>query len=116
MKELGNSEEECNQYITSRDPLAYVLPFRLPTRSLSSSIAEKDELRRGSQKSDESNDETRGLRESMLAQGTYQEKTPEKEPTEGRRNKKYINLFFCIKYKNGGKLTSHNWFFNGFCQ
>lgn len=34
---------------------------------------------------------------------------------KGRRNKKYVNLFFCIKYKNSGKLSSHNWFFNGFC-
>jgi chitin synthase len=24
-------------------------------------------------------------------------------------------MFFCIKYKNSGKLSSHNWFFNGFC-
>ena len=22
----------------------------------------------------------------------------------------------CVKYKNGGKLSSHNWFFNGFCK
>jgi chitin synthase len=22
----------------------------------------------------------------------------------------------CIKYKNSGKLSSHNWFFNGFCK
>lgn len=22
----------------------------------------------------------------------------------------------CVKYKNAGKLSSHNWFFNGFCQ
>jgi chitin synthase len=27
-----------------------------------------------------------------------------------------MNLFFCIKYKNAGKLSSHNWFFNGFCK
>ena len=27
-----------------------------------------------------------------------------------------MNLFVCIKYKEGGKLNSHNWFFNGFCQ
>lgn len=25
-------------------------------------------------------------------------------------------MFFCIKYKEEGKLSSHNWFFNGFCQ
>ena len=28
----------------------------------------------------------------------------------------YVNLFFCIKYKEAGNLNSHNWFFNGFCQ
>lgn len=22
----------------------------------------------------------------------------------------------CVKYKNSGKLSSHNWFFNGFCK
>lgn len=47
--------------------------------------------------------------------------TPEGDPgmsgsaDRGRRNKKYVNLYFCIKYKNSGKLSSHNWFFNGFC-
>lgn len=29
---------------------------------------------------------------------------------------RYVNLFFCIKYKESGKLNSHNWFFNGFCK
>lgn len=28
----------------------------------------------------------------------------------------YMNLFMCVKYKNSGKLSSHNWFFNGFCK
>lgn len=27
-----------------------------------------------------------------------------------------MNLFLCVKYKNEGKLSSHNWFFNGFCK
>lgn len=27
-----------------------------------------------------------------------------------------MNLFIITKYKNRGKLSSHNWFFNGFCQ
>jgi chitin synthase len=27
-----------------------------------------------------------------------------------------MNLFLCVKYKNSGKLSSHNWFFNGFCR
>ncbi|MCB0370504.1 MAG: hypothetical protein KDD45_14040 [Bdellovibrionales bacterium] len=35
MKELANSEEECNQYINTRQDLAYVSVYRLPTASLS---------------------------------------------------------------------------------
>lgn len=27
-----------------------------------------------------------------------------------------MNIFFVIKYKNAQKLSSHNWFFNGFCK
>ena len=27
-----------------------------------------------------------------------------------------MNLFMVTKYKNEGKLSSHNWFFNGFCR
>jgi len=27
-----------------------------------------------------------------------------------------MNLFLCVKYKNAGKLTSHDFFFNGFCR
>lgn len=27
-----------------------------------------------------------------------------------------MNLFMVVKYKNKSKLSSHNWFFNGFCQ
>ena len=26
-----------------------------------------------------------------------------------------MNLFIITKYLNKGKLSSHNWFFNGFC-
>lgn len=44
MKELGNSEEECNQYIAARDNLAYICSYRLPTKSLSSSVAYKESL------------------------------------------------------------------------
>lgn len=27
-----------------------------------------------------------------------------------------MNLFMITKYVNRGKLSSHNWFFNGFCK
>lgn len=39
MKELASSEEECNQYISARDELAYVSAYRLPTKSLSLTVA-----------------------------------------------------------------------------
>ena len=25
-------------------------------------------------------------------------------------------MFYCVKFKNGGKLSSHLWFFSGFCE
>ena len=27
----------------------------------------------------------------------------------------YMNLFMVTKYKQDGKMSSHNWFFNGLC-
>ncbi len=27
-----------------------------------------------------------------------------------------MNIFFVIKYRNNQKLSSYNWFFNGFCK
>ena len=40
----------------------------------------------------------------------------EDEFIKKRSEKKFMNLFMVTKYKNGGKLSSHNWFFNGFCR
>ncbi len=48
MKELGSSEEECNQYISSRDALAYVSAYRLPTTSLSVRLANREAERKES--------------------------------------------------------------------
>jgi chitin synthase len=36
--------------------------------------------------------------------------------TEDNQYFTFMNLFLCVKYKNSGKLSSHNWFFNGFCR
>lgn len=38
MKELASSEEECNQYVSTRDSLAYVSAYRLRTSSLCSDL------------------------------------------------------------------------------
>lgn len=42
MKELASSEEECNTYLSTRDALAYVAPYRLPTSSLSPELKHAD--------------------------------------------------------------------------
>ena len=42
MKELANSEEECNQYISTRDSLAYVQAYKLPTSSLAQNCKEME--------------------------------------------------------------------------
>ena len=31
-------------------------------------------------------------------------------------DEKPINLLFCIKQKNDGKINSHKWFFQGICE
>lgn len=41
MNELASAEQECNQYISARDDLAYFSAYRLPTRSLSRTISER---------------------------------------------------------------------------
>ncbi len=30
--------------------------------------------------------------------------------------KNYLNLYYVAKNRNGGKLSSHFWFFSGFCE
>ena len=35
---------------------------------------------------------------------------------EKNRPKKYLKLFSCFKHLNGTKLSSHLWFFEGFCR
>lgn len=48
-------------------------------------------------------------------EGTARESKEGEGDNHSRRVTKYVNLIFCIKYKNSGKLSSHNWFFNGIC-
>lgn len=47
----------------------------------------------------------------------YESLQREETLIEERENAtRHMNLFMCVKYKNAGKLSSHNWFFNGFCK
>lgn len=118
MNELANAENECNQYIAARDDLAYLSAYRLPTRSLSQTVAER-EKREEELRLSNSNGNIRNRDDSggELASDLLDKSQPTSENGGGeepaRRRTKYVNLLFCIKYKNSGKLSSHNWFFNG---
>lgn len=46
MKELASSEEECNQFINTRQDLAYLSVYRLPTTSLSDALRAREEEKR----------------------------------------------------------------------
>jgi len=35
---------------------------------------------------------------------------------EGNFGKGHLPLLMCVKLQNAGKLSSHMWFFRGFCQ
>ena len=60
MKELASSEEECNQYVSARDELAYVSAYRLPTRSLSQTVAERERDEREGTETDDSGGNLKG--------------------------------------------------------
>lgn len=115
MKELANSEEECNQYLTTRDSLAYLAAYRLRTSSLCSDLRD--------QETKQTIERSSMLEGQFETERMYDEELMERSREEGQRESrlirktiKYVNLFFCVKYKKAGKLSSHNWFFNGFCQ
>lgn len=86
MQALKEAERYCDEYVTTRQSLAYLNTFRskIPLKSVQ-------------QKSDDHSTNYIDMNEE------------EEEST-------FMNLFLCIKYKNAGKLSSHNWFFNGFCE
>jgi len=39
-----------------------------------------------------------------------------KTPEERSKPKRYLKMFTCFKHLNGTKLSSHLWFFEGFCR
>lgn len=78
MKELGSSEEECNQYISARDALAYVSTYRLPTKSLSSRVAAKMAEQEESRNSGSSGDD-REVTEGLIDKRSSVNSTPDGE-------------------------------------
>lgn len=89
---LQEAEKYCNEFIASREDLAYLGYFRkkVPYR-LSHILAEHCSEKRSGYDQMEDEIEEKSFFTTM-------------------------NLFLCVKYKNSGKLSSHNWFFNGFCK
>lgn len=118
MKELASSEEECNQYINTRQDLAYVSVYRLPTTSLSEQCRIKFNELSHQQKEEEieSQFDSERLMNDQTERKSFRESLKDKQQGGISKSLLYVNLFFCIKYKEAGKLNSHNWFFNGFCQ
>jgi chitin synthase len=41
---------------------------------------------------------------------------PEEKEARDRSKNRYLKLFSCFKHLNGTKLSSHLWFFEGFCR
>lgn len=79
---LQEAEKICNEFIDSREDLAYLGYFR----------------------------------KKVPYHGHSSEYWTLNEETEEEGKYTTMNLFMCVKYKNSGKLSSHNWFFNGFCK
>lgn len=77
---LSEAKRQSLEYISTRDGLALVSPFRVRINVAQNRGRSYEEL----------NEEDSGV--------------------------SFMNLFMVTKYKNGGKLSSHSWFFNGFCQ
>lgn len=119
MKELAGSEEECNQYVNTRQDLAYVSVFRVPTTSLSETCRVKyNDL----VTEEEASRDIESLADNERLMNESQDRSSVRDSLKDRKvggiSKAllYVNMFFCIKYKEAGKLNSHNWFFNGFCE
>jgi hypothetical protein len=96
----------CKQYIESRQQMSHVSFFRtsqfFPEDS-GFSTSEMDELRK--RKSSTLITANRNEEQSRLLKENLEENLSIK-----------MNIFFVVKYKNAQKLSSHNWFFNGFCK
>jgi hypothetical protein len=104
---LTKMSNYCKQYIESRQQMSHVSFFRtsqfFPEDS-GFSTTELDEVRKT--KSSKLINVTNGNEEeSRLIISNFEEKLSIK-----------MNIFFVVKYKNAQKLSSHNWFFNGFCK
>ena len=58
------------------------------------------------------------FRKKIALGGEQEEEEGSLDETERivQKNHTFMNLLVCVKYRNGGKLSSHNWFFNGFCR
>ncbi len=103
---LTKMSNYCKQYIESRQQMSHVSFFRtsqfFPEDS-GFSTSEMDELRK--RKSSTLITANRNEEQSRLLKENLEEKLSIK-----------MNIFFVVKYKNAQKLSSHNWFFNGFCK
>lgn len=99
MKALKEGERYCKNYLSIRDDLAYLAYFR---KSVPYAVEHLLQCKDPSH------------RATLYQQNQSHEDL--NEELEITRPETVMNLFMCVKYKNSGKLSSHNWFFNGFCK
>jgi cellulose synthase/poly-beta-1,6-N-acetylglucosamine synthase-like glycosyltransferase len=100
IKCLQEGERYCTEYVSSREDLAYLGCFRHKIKlNYQGALCHKEKRHRNKEYTD-----------------IYTNEVFVEEVVEGPPPTSFMNLFMCIKYKNSGKLSSHNWFFNGFCK
>lgn len=92
MEALVRAKIYCEDYIKSRESLSIINYFR-------TSVFVKKKVSEMTEENGE------------VVKTDFDEEEDECRVTATR-----MNLFLCTKYKNAGKLSSHNWFFNGFCK
>ena len=101
-KALQKAAGYCTSYLDSKDDLAYLAYFR-------KKVHFSDELVEN-YKPYGTDIQTNHFQTSSSALIRYDDEEQQQGPST------VMNLFMCVKYKNSGKLSSHNWFFNGFCK
>jgi cellulose synthase/poly-beta-1,6-N-acetylglucosamine synthase-like glycosyltransferase len=90
-----------SNYIRARDDLAYLSYFRRKI-TFNKEILEECGIKKKEKK------------DKLLTDPDDSHKKLNEENDDSLQT--YMNLLLCTKYRNSGKLSSHNWFFNGYCK
>ena len=95
---LQQAKRYCNNYLIAKEDLAYLAYFRNKI------------------KFDQHTSEAFKQNSGIVMMTEESTKLLNEDEEEKKSQLTVMNLFLCTKYANAGKLSSHNWFFNGFCK